>query len=58
MAWWQVKAVLKRQNVIPVMGCKQPRPVFFSAEEIERMNKQEGSYQFMGGQNENEDDYE
>ena len=56
MAWWQVKAVLKRRNYFKVAGIKQPRPVFFSAEEIERMSKQEGSYQFRGGQNENEDD--
>ena len=49
MAWWQIKAVLKRRNYMPVMGCKQPRPIFFSEEEIERMNRQEGSYQFKGG---------
>lgn len=50
MAWWQVKAVLKRRNVVPVVGIRQPRPVFFTAEETERMNKQEGSYRFKGGQ--------
>lgn len=27
---------------------QQPRPFFFSAEEIKKMNKTEGSYQFKG----------
>jgi hypothetical protein len=51
MAWWQVKSILKRRNYIPIVGCRQPEPVFFSAEDIERMSKTEGSYQFKGGQN-------
>ena len=51
MALWQVKAVLKRRNYFKVAGVQQPRPIFFSEEEVERMNKQEGSYQFKGGQN-------
>jgi len=50
MAWWQVKAVLKRRNYFQVAGVRQPRPIFFSEEEVERMNRQEGSYQFKGGQ--------
>lgn len=49
MAWWQIKAILKGRNVMPVTGIRQPRPVFFSPEDIERMNRQEGSYQFKGG---------
>ena len=49
MAWWWIKSVLKRRNLVPVAGLKQPRPVFFSEEEINRMNKVEGSYQFKGG---------
>ena len=51
MAWWQIKAVLKRRNYFKVAGVSQPRPIFFSEEEVERMNRQEGSYQFKGGQN-------
>ena len=49
MALWQVKAVIKRRNYFPVTGCKQPRPIFFSEEDVERMNRQEGSYQYKGG---------
>ena len=33
-----------RKTIDPI----QPRPIFFSAEEVERMNKEEGSYQFKG----------
>lgn len=29
----------------------QPRPIFFSAEQIKRMNQAEGSYQYKGGSN-------
>lgn len=28
---------------------KQPKPIFFTPEQIKRMEKQEGSYQFKGG---------
>ena len=34
----------------------QPRPVFFTAEQIERMNKTEGSYQYKGDKDGNKTD--
>ena len=33
-----------RKTIDPI----QPRPIFFSAEEVEQMNKEPGSYQFKG----------
>ena len=41
-------SVLKRHNPLPVVSSMQPRPVFFTEEQIKRMEKQEGSYQYKG----------
>lgn len=35
---------------------QQPAPVFFTPEQIERMTRQEGSYQYKGGQDGEETD--
>lgn len=51
MAWWRIKAILTRKNYFKVVGIKQPRPIFFSEEEIERMSKQEGSFQWQSDSN-------
>ena len=45
-----VLSVLKRHNPLPIVSSMQPRPIFFSEERMNRMMKQEGSYQFRGGQ--------
>lgn len=47
---WLV-SVIKRRNVLPVVSSMQPRPVFFTEEQLKRMEQTEGSYQFKGDSN-------
>ena len=43
--------VMKRKNLYPVVGNRQPSPVFFTDEQKERMWQTEGCYRPWGERN-------
>ena len=50
MAKSWVVSVLMRRNYLPVVSSMQPKPIFFTKEQEERMASTHGSYRFKGGQ--------
>ena len=49
MAKSRLRSVLEKYGILPLVVVTQPRPVFFTREQEEKMSKTLGSYQCKGG---------